>query len=70
MIKKGQTVKILCGDDKGKTGTVVKVFPLLNKVIVEGINIKKSHKKGANGKKGEIVEFATPVHVSNVAAVK
>jgi large subunit ribosomal protein L24 len=70
MIKKGQTVKILCGDDKGKTGTVVKVFPLLNKIIVEGINIKKAHKKATSGKKGEVVEIATPIHVSNVAAVK
>ncbi len=70
MIKKGQTVKILCGDDKGKTGTVVKVLPLLEKVIVEGINMKKSHTKASNGKKGEIVELATPIHISNVVAVK
>lgn len=70
MIKKGQTVKILCGDDKGKTGAVVKVFPLLGKVIVEGINMKKSHIKKTSTKKGEIVELATPIHISNVAAVK
>ena len=70
MIKKGQTVKILCGNDKGKTASVIKVFPALGKVLVEGINIKKSHKKAVNGKKGEIIEFAVPIHVSNVAAVK
>jgi large subunit ribosomal protein L24 len=70
MIKKGQTVKILCGDDKGKTANVVKVFPTQNKVLVEGINIKKSHTKAGNGKKGEIIEVAMPIHISNVAPVK
>ena len=70
MIKKGQTVKILCGDDKGKKGTVIKVFPLQNKVLIEGINVKKSHKKATQSKKGEVVEVAMPIHVSNVAAVK
>ncbi|MEN9604841.1 MAG: ribosomal protein [Candidatus Parcubacteria bacterium] len=70
MIKKGQTVKILCGDDKGKTGTVVKVLPLINKLIVEGINVKKSHVKKTASKKGEIIELATPIHISNVAAIK
>ncbi len=70
MIKKGQTVKILCGDDKGKTGSVVKVFPLLGKIIVEGMNMKKSHVKASGSKKGEIIELATPIHISNVTAVK
>lgn len=66
MIKKGQTVKILCGNDKGKTGTVIRVLPSLNKVVVEGMNIKKSHQKGSNGKKGEIIEQSAPIHISNV----
>ena len=70
MIKKGQTVKILCGDDKGKKGTVIKVFPLQNKVLIEGINIKKSHTKATQSKKGEKVEIAMPIHISNVVAVK
>ncbi len=70
MIKKGQTVKILCGDDKGKKGTVIKVFPLQDKVLVEGVNMKTSHKKATQGKKGEIVQVAMPIHISNVAAVK
>lgn len=71
MIKKGQTVKILCGDDKGKTASVVKVFPVKGLVLVEGINMKKKHIKAKSAdKKGEIIEMAVPIHISNVMAVK
>lgn len=71
MIKKGQTVKILAGDDKGKTATVLKVFTSAGKVLVEGINMKKVHKKGTNGgAKGEVVTVAHPIHISNVAEAK
>ena len=71
MIKKGQTVKILAGDDKGKTATVLKVFAQLGTVLVEGINMKKIHKKATKaGGKGQVVEVATPIHISNVREVK
>lgn len=71
MIKKGQTVKILTGDDKGKTASVLKVFTQEEKVLVEGVNLKKVHKKPTkSGAKGEVVEVATPIHISNVSLVK
>ena len=71
MIKKGQTVKILAGDDKGKTASVLKVFTAEGKVLVEGVNVKKVHKKATtSGQKGQVVEVATPIHISNVAEVK
>lgn len=71
MIKKGQTVKILAGDDKGKTASVLKVFASQGKVLVEGINMKKTHKKGAKGgAKGEVISMAFPIHISNVAEAK
>lgn len=71
MIKKGQTVKILIGSDKTKTGKVLQVFVKQNKVLVEGINLKKTHMKPkTSGAKGSVVEVATPIHISNVAAVK
>jgi large subunit ribosomal protein L24 len=44
-IKKGDKVIVLSGDDKGKVGTVQKVYPELNKVVVEGVNTHKKHKK-------------------------
>ena len=71
MIKKGQKVTILAGDDKGKTAIVLKVFTSESKVLVEGINMKKVHKKGTKaGAKGQVVEVATPIHISNVREAK
>ncbi len=69
-IKKGDKVKMITGKDKGKTGAVVKAFPKLSRVLVEGMNKKKLHKKPRKqGEKGKIIEQATPVHVSNVKKV-
>ena len=52
-VKKNDKVKIITGKDKGKAGTVVRVFKKTNKVLVEGINIVKKHvKPGAVSKKG------------------
>lgn len=71
MIKKGQTVKILIGKDKTKTGKVLQVFVKQNKVLVEGVNLKKTHlKPNKSGTKGSVIEVATPIHISNVAEVK
>jgi large subunit ribosomal protein L24 len=71
MIKKGQTVKILIGKDRNKTGNVLQVLVKQQKVLVEGINLKKTHiKPKSSDKKGEVVEIATPIHISNVVAVK
>jgi len=66
-VKKGDIVKVLTGQDKGKTGKILRAFPKDNRVIVEGVNIKKVHKKGKSRGKGEVVEKAFPIHVSNVA---
>jgi large subunit ribosomal protein L24 len=66
-IKLKDKVKVISGKDKGKIGEVIKVFPLLNKVIVQGVNIVKRHvKPGVLNKEGGIVSFEKPVDVSNV----
>jgi large subunit ribosomal protein L24 len=71
MIKKGQKVKILIGSDRNKTGNVLKILIKDQKVLVEGINMKKKHVKSKTAdKKGEIVQVATPIHISNVVLVK
>jgi large subunit ribosomal protein L24 len=71
MIKKGNTVKILAGDDKGKTATVLQVFSGEGKILVEGVNMKKVHRKAKKeGEKGQVVEVATPIHISNVSLQK
>lgn len=70
-MKKGDTVKILAGKDKGKTGKILRSLPKIDKVIVEGINVSKKHRK-ANKKdqKGQIIEKAMPIHISNIALAK
>lgn len=70
-IKKGDNIIVLSGKDRGKTGKVVRAFPALDAVVVEGVNVKKRHQKTNRQTKqgGGIVEKAMPLHVSNVALV-
>jgi large subunit ribosomal protein L24 len=66
-IKLKDKVKVISGKDKGKIGEVIKVMPLVNKVIVQGINLVKKHvKPGVVNKEGGIITFEKPVDVSNV----
>ncbi|MBP6879872.1 MAG: 50S ribosomal protein L24 [Candidatus Pacebacteria bacterium] len=66
-VKKGDTVLVLTGKDKGKKGKVLISFPSKDKVLIEGINLKKkAQKPRKSGEKGQIVEVATPIHISNV----
>ena len=66
-IKKGDAVKIITGKDKGKTGKVSQVFPALEKIVVEGMNIKyKNMRPKKQNEKGQRIEFSAPLHVSNV----
>ena len=69
-IKKGDNVQIISGKDKGKTGKVIKVFIEENRVLVEGVNMRKKHKRSKRqDKKGEIVNLPVPIHVSNTMIV-
>ena len=69
-IKKGDKVIVISGKDKGKTGKVAKAIPTESKVVIEGINVLKKHRKARkSGEKGQIVEVSMPMHVSNVAIV-
>ena len=69
-IKKGDNVIVISGAYKGKTGSVVKVLPELNKVLIDGINMKKVHeKKQKTGSKGQVIEKPAPLHASNVLIV-
>lgn len=69
-IKKGDNVLIISGKDKGKKAKVLEAFPVKNKIVVEGVNIVKKHRRPKNEKeKGQIVEIAKPISVSNVKLV-
>lgn len=68
-IKKGDNVKVITGSDKGKTGKVMFVLRDVNRVVVEGVNIRKIHKKKPGSKPGQIIEMAGPINASNVKLV-
>ncbi len=66
-IKKNDNVVVIAGKDKGRTGTVSRVFPKTGLVVVGGLNVYKKHQRPRKGgEKGAIVEKVMPVHVSNV----
>ena len=66
-IKKGDTVLVIAGDDKGKTGKVLKVFPNKNRVIVEGVNFIKRHtRQTKRTQKGGIIEKEGTIQISNL----
>jgi large subunit ribosomal protein L24 len=67
-VKKGDTVTILSGNDKGKSGKVVEAYPKTGMVVVEGIGKHKKHAKPRRaGQQGQIVDRQRPIHVSKVA---
>lgn len=70
-IKKGDTVKVIAGDDKGKEAKVIQVLPKTAQVVVEGCKIvKKAIKPNDNNPKGGFANIEKPIHVSNVAKVE
>ncbi len=69
-IKKGDTVVILSGVEKGKTGKIVESFPKTGMVLVEGIGMSKKHQKPRrDGQKGQIIEKHHPIQASKVMSV-
>ena len=69
-VKKGDTVKVLSGKDKGKTGEVIEILPKTNKIVVKGINIIKKHTKPRKqGEEGGILSMEGAIHVAKVNVV-
>ena len=69
-IKKNDTVVVLAGEDKGKTGKVLKVMVEKNRALVEGVNmVSKSTKPSAQNPQGGIVKQEAPIHISNLSLV-
>ena len=69
-LKKGDKVIVIAGRDKGKSGVIQKVIPELNRVVVEGINVRKKHQKPTQANPdGSIVEVYAPIDASNVMLV-
>lgn len=69
-IRKGDNVKVIAGKDRGLTGKVLTAFPKKEQVIVEGVNIKKRHRRPTKaGQQGQIIDKTNPIHVSNVQLI-
>ena len=69
-IKKGDTVQVLSGNDKGTTGEVLEVMPKKDKIIVKGVNIRKKHvKPRKQGEEGGIIPVECAIHSSKVNVV-
>ena len=69
-LHKGDEVEVLAGKDLGKRGTISRVYPERERVIVDGVNMVKKHQKATRATmQGGIIDKEMPVHVSNVALV-
>ena len=76
-LKKGNTVKILAGDEKGKTGEIIEIIKLISRrgilnkrAIVKGLNIVKKHQKATKENKGGVVSIEKSIHLSNLSLVQ
>jgi len=72
-IKQGDTIEVISGDDVGMQGTVQRVLPKAERILVAGINIIKKHQRPVRTKRGEmkagVIEFEAPMRISNVMLV-
>lgn len=68
-IRHGDTVVIITGKDKGKTGTVLRVLPSRNRVVVSGVNMRTKHIRRTPQRAGQIVRYEAALHLSNVMLV-
>lgn len=67
--KKGDTVIVMTGRDKGKKGEIMRVLPAAQRVYVQGVNMVKRHTKPTQAQTGGIVEKEAPIHMSNLAHI-
>jgi len=66
-VSKGDTVRVMRGDDKGKEGKIIRVYPKTGRVTVDGVNIVKRHRRARTAEEQSgIMEFPAPIHSSNV----
>lgn len=69
-IKKNDNVIVIAGKDKGKTGKITRAFPAKGMVLIAGINVHKKHRRAQkSGEKGQVLDQAFPINVSNVMLV-
>ncbi|MBI2475739.1 MAG: 50S ribosomal protein L24 [Candidatus Taylorbacteria bacterium] len=70
MIKKNDNVIVITGKDKGRSASILRVFPKKDLVMVSGVNLKKKHQRPRKGgERGQVIDKPMPIHVSNVMIV-
>ena len=67
--KVGDEVVVIAGVDKGKKGKIIKTMKKENKVVVEGVNVRKKHQKPTGQETGGIIDITAPIHASNVMII-
>ncbi len=66
-VSRGDTVRVMRGDDKGKEGKITRVYPKTGRIVIDGVNIVKRHRKARSAdEQGGIIDFPAPIHHSNV----
>jgi|SRR6476660_704550 large subunit ribosomal protein L24 len=69
-VSKGDTVRVVRGDDKGKEGKIIRVYTKTGRVTIEGVNIVKKHRRARSAEEQSgIVEMPAPIHASNVMLI-
>jgi large subunit ribosomal protein L24 len=66
-VRKGDTVRVMRGEDKGKEGKIIRTYPKTGRIVVDGVNIVKRHRKARTAEEQSgIIDFPAPIHHSNV----
>lgn len=66
-VRKGDTVVVITGRDKGRRGRILRVIPKEERVVIEGVNVRKKHQRAnSRNQQGGIIEREMPVHISNI----
>jgi large subunit ribosomal protein L24 len=68
-VTKGDTVQVMSGDDKGKRGTVLRVFPKTGRIAIDGLNLAKRHRRATQNTEAGIITFPAPMHASKVMLI-
>ena len=68
-LKKGDNVLVISGKDKGKSGSILSIFPKENKAIIKGVNLVKKHQKPTKQSGGGIIEKELPINLSNLSYI-
>ncbi|HTC23638.1 MAG TPA: 50S ribosomal protein L24 [Gemmatimonadales bacterium] len=68
-LTKGDTVQVISGDDKGKRGKILRVLPKTGRIVIDGVNIVKRHRRATQTSEAGIVTFAAPIHHSKAMLI-